>query len=55
MTLNDLQNALMFLNRVCARGDDEEVLVRTVHNISSYVREQKHDGKRQNGDSVLAG
>ena len=55
MTLNDLQNALVFLSRVCARGDDEEILVRTVRNISNYVREAKNDGKRQGGNPVLAG
>lgn len=55
MTLNDLQNALRFLTRVCARGEDEEILVRTVQNISNYVKEAKNDGKRQGRDSVLAG
>jgi hypothetical protein len=55
MTLRDLENALEFLRLVCARGDREEVLVKTVTNIENYVRKAKHDGGNASGTSALAG
>ena len=49
MTTTDLINAVEFLRRVVARGDQEEVLVRTVmalqHEIERRVDERrKHAG-----------
>lgn len=54
MTLNDLENALVFLRGVVARGDNEEVLVRTVTNIESYVRKVRNDGRQDSRTSALA-
>jgi hypothetical protein len=54
MTLRDLENALEFLRSVCARGDREEVLVKTVTNIENYVRKAKHDGGNASGNPTLA-
>ncbi len=54
MTLRDLENALEFLRSVCARGEREEVLVKTVTNIENYVRRAKSDGGHESRNAALA-
>jgi hypothetical protein len=48
MTTTDLINAVEFLRKVVARGDQEEVLVRTVmalqHEIERRANERRHKG-----------
>ena len=45
MTLTDLITAHEFLQRICARGDDEERLVRTVQALEKEI-ERRHNVKR---------
>jgi len=54
MTLHDLENALQFLKLVCVRGDNEEVLVKTVTNIENYVRGAKYERKSASRNPTLA-
>ena len=46
MTTNDLVNAVEFLRRVVARGDQEEVLVRTVTALELEI-ERRLDERRK--------
>jgi hypothetical protein len=46
MTITDLANAVEFLRRVVARGDQEEVLVRTVRALELEI-ERRHRERRK--------
>lgn len=41
MTESDLKNALYFLQRVCARGEEEQLLVNTVTALAVRAREME--------------
>lgn len=47
MTITDLANAVEFLRRVVARGDQEEILVRTVRALELEI-ERRHRERRNN-------
>jgi hypothetical protein len=46
MTITDLANAVEFLRRVVARGDQEEVLVRTVRALELEI--ERRQSERRN-------
>ena len=46
MNVRDLENALVFLRRVIARGEEEEVLFRTVKHIEAEVQRRKRERQR---------
>lgn len=46
MTLTDLMNALSFLQRVVARGDQEEVLFRTIASIENEIKRRRANNER---------
>lgn len=54
MTLHDLENALVFLKKVCVRGDSEELLVKTVLNIENYVKGAKNERQSASRSTTLA-
>lgn len=41
MTITDLRNALMFLNKVFVGRSDEERLVRTIHALEKEIERKK--------------
>lgn len=41
MTITDLENAVLFLRQVVARGDREEVLVRTVNALEKEIKRRR--------------
>ncbi len=44
MTVTDLKNAVMFLEKVFVGQADEEILVATIHNIKQEIRKrEKHE------------
>lgn len=43
MTVRDLELAVMFLRRVVARGDDEDILLRTVLRLEAEIRRRKRE------------
>lgn len=46
MTESDLKNAVYFLQRVCARGEEEQLLVNTVTALAGRIREIEN-GRKQ--------
>lgn len=49
MTITDLANAVEFLRRVVARGDQEEILVRTVRALELEIERRNRDKRKHAG------
>jgi hypothetical protein len=49
MTITDLANAVDFLRRVVARGDQEEVLVRTVRALELEIERRQREQRKHAG------
>lgn len=46
MTVRDLELAVMFLRRVVARGEDEDILLRTVLRLEAEIARRRSDRRR---------
>jgi hypothetical protein len=49
MTITDLANAVEFLRRVVARGDQEEILVKTVQALELEIERRYRDQRKHAG------
>jgi hypothetical protein len=49
MTITDLMNAVEFLRRVVARGDQEEILIRTVKALELEIERRYRDQRQHAG------
>ena len=49
MTITDLANAVEFLRRVVARGDQEEILVKTVQALELEIERRHREQRRHAG------
>lgn len=46
MTINDLLNAIEFLQKICVRGEQEERLIKTVNALETEIQRRRKNATK---------